>query len=387
MTENLIDKKKLLLVTHYYPEHRSGIEIVAGQMAKYLVQNYNVEIEWIASNIDSSPENIKGLICTPVKALNLTEKFFDIPYPIWWIDAAFKIWKAVQRADIVHLHDYLYVGNILSFFFARFFKKPVLITQHIGLIPYKNPMVRTFLSLLNKTLGAFILEHAEQVIFESEVVQKYFSDIADFKQSSLVIPNGVDHNVYCFAEEDKRIKIRRELKFDNNKITFLFVGRFIEKKGLHILKQLVLKFKSVQWIFIGWGRINPEKWGLSNLIVFKNKKGPEIVPIYQSADLLVLPSKGEGFPLVVQEAMSCGTPVIVGSETAMAYSAANHLLFSAQVEGDDVTKKWIAKIEEILMNQNLLFKLRPQIAEFARDHWCWNRSIEQYYKIIERLIK
>ena len=50
--------------------------------------------------------------------------------------------------------------------------------------------------------------------------------------------------------------------------------------------------------------------------VHRNLSQAELPPLYQAADLLVLPSVGEGFPLVVQEAMACGTPALVGDETA-----------------------------------------------------------------------
>ena len=376
---------KILLVTHYYPEHRGGIEIVAGKLTEYLTREGRVEIKWMASDVDSSPVHVTGLHCLPMSSSNFIENNLHIPYPLWSASSLCQLWKGIQSADVIHLHDYLYMSNLAAFLFARIRGRPVVITQHIGFIPYKSPLFRGLLSLLNRTLGRFVLKNANQVVFISEVVQKYFSEKTCFRRPPLMIPNGVDTSMFFPSEEQQRKTIRQELGLPVEKPIFLFVGRFVEKKGLPILKCLAQRFHSVHWAFAGWGALDPELWALPNVHVFRDRRGKKLTPLYQAADLLVLPSKGEGFPLVVQEAMASGTPVMVGSETAEAYSAAKHLIFLEDVETVDAVERWSAKIEELLKDYSSLNALRPKVAVFARQHWCWQSCAEQYYQIFKEL--
>jgi glycosyltransferase involved in cell wall biosynthesis len=159
------------------------------------------------------------------------------------------------------------------------------------------------------------------------------------------------------------------------------VGRFVEKKGLPILHRLAKLFPKVCWIFAGWGKIDPKEWNLPNIRVLKGLSNAELAPLYQISDLLVLPSKGEGFPLVVQEAMACGTPAMVSPEVAQAYPAATSLMISIEVETSDAIAKWAEAVEYYLNHEIEISELRSKVSAFAKEHWSWQDCAEQYYRI------
>lgn len=381
------DVVKLLLVTHYYPQHRGGVEIVAGNLAEYLAKFGNVKIRWMASDVDPHPAAIPGLQCLPMKASNIIEEKLHLPYPLWTIPSLIKLWKEVKLADVIHLHDYLYMSNIFAFVFAKIYRKPIVITQHIGFIPYKSVLFRSLLSFLNGTIGIWMLKNATLTIFISEVVQKYFSEKARFRRSSLMIPNGVDTQIFFPAQSERRKQIRQELGLNLDRSVLLFVGRFVEKKGLLTLQQLAARLPFVQWIFAGWGSMDPEIWGLPNVKVFRDRRDATLTPLYQTADLLILPSQGEGFPLVVQEAMACGTPVMINPETVQAYSAASDLMFSEELESEDAIEKWAVKIESILQDVQALTTLSSEVASFALQHWSWSVCAKQYDQSFQNFAK
>jgi len=352
---------RIVLVTHYFPAHRGGIELVAAELAARLARQ-GAEIAWHASDSDPAPQ-IPGVGCVPAKACNAIERRLGVPYPLWSIAALRRLAAAVRAADMVHLHDCLYLPNLVAYAAARRAGKPVVVTQHVGMVPYRNPLLRALLFVAYRVFGRAVLGGASQVVFVGEGVKRYFESFVRFRRPPLLIANGVDTTLFHPAPQ----------RAPNPKPQLLFVGRFVEKKGLPLLRELAARLPQAQWTFAGWGPLDPEDWKLPNVRVLRNLTGSDLVPIYQAADLLVLPSVGEGFPLVVQEAMACGTPALVSEETAAGAPQAPLLKEALKLE------RWVARLQ----NASEWSALRPKVAAFAREHWSWERCAESYERLLQ----
>lgn len=96
---------------------------------------------------------------------------------------------------------------------------------------------------------------------------------------------------------------------------FLYIGRLVHDKGVDVLLHAIATIKDVELIVVGDG---PEKESLTKLaeslhissrVFFK---GPQRNPqtFLKNALALVLPSRREGFGLVLVEALAAGVPVI-----------------------------------------------------------------------------
>ena len=145
-----------------------------------------------------------------------------------------------------------------------------------------------------------------------------------------MIPNGVNQSYFNFRQLKKLVG----LKLKKKKILVGFLGRYdFYIKGLDILLNeysiyLEKSFKkSVKLIFVGEHRI---KHGYSSKLIKydfnkKNKKNSIIIsgPFYdkkkynelQKFDILIQPSRSEGMPSTVLEALSMGVPVAATKET------------------------------------------------------------------------
>src|SRR6516165_4146668 len=135
---------RVLVVTHYYPKH-GGIEIVAGELARRLVGR-GIEVTWAATD-EQAPAEPDGIERWPVSAWNVTESALGFPYPLWSPLSLLQLEQLVRSCDVLHLHDSLYLGNVVAYLWARRHGKPVIVTQHVGPIPYKSPLLRGMLGL------------------------------------------------------------------------------------------------------------------------------------------------------------------------------------------------------------------------------------------------
>ncbi|HEY5897073.1 MAG TPA: glycosyltransferase [Burkholderiales bacterium] len=360
------------------------MERMAGQLAERLARQGVARIDWHASDCDAPPAPEPGLTAVPARSCNVMERAVGVPYPFWSPAALLRLARAVRSASVVHVHDCLYVPVLAAFAAARFGRRrPVVVTQHIGHVPYRNPVLRAAHAAANRLLGAWVLGGADQVVFESESVRAYFAQRVRFRSPPMLIENGVDTEIFRPCSAAGRLEHRAKLGIPPGKPLLLFVGRFVEKKGLGALRELTEQIEHAHWLFAGWGPMDPASWGRRNVSVRLRPSHEDLVPLYQAADLLVLPSVGEGFPLSVQEAMACGTPALVGVETADGCPAAHEVLLR-EATGEGSAKLWRARIEALIAAPAVLEGTRPQVAAFAREHWSWDRATQRYGEVLKR---
>ncbi|MBM2814871.1 MAG: hypothetical protein HW421_1633 [Ignavibacteria bacterium] len=374
---------KIALITHYYSGHRGGVEIAAGKLAENLANNFPLEINWLASDADIPPTCPKNLIPIPLVSSNIIERRSSLPYPIISMKSIVKLWQSIKKVDIVHIHDYIYMSNIIASIFAKVLHKPLIITQHIGWIPYSSKILRFILGFLNQFLSKLIFKSSGTVVFISDTVKKYFESLYSIQSTSKLIPNGTDCQVFSFKGEETKFVLRQQMGYSSGKKIIIFVGRFVEKKGLPIIKQVAELLPDFKFILVGWGLIEPDKWQLTNVSVLKNKSSEEVSDLYRVSDLLFLPSKGEGFPLVVQEAFACGLHSLISDEVVDAYPGMRDYIYS--LPALSTPEIWAKKIEQFFWEtEHKASSL--ELSQFAQQHWNWKETAKKYFQLYEESI-
>jgi phosphatidyl-myo-inositol dimannoside synthase len=373
--------RRLLLVTHFYPTHRGGIEIVAGELAARLATHF--QIRWAAGR-DSHPyEPTTGVELVPLGVWHGIERRTGVPVPLPGVRAWGRLWREVRRSDLVWVHDLLYPGNLLAALAARTMGRPLVVTVHVGPIPYRNRFLRGLVGTLYGATGRTVLRAAARVAFVSERIRDETPN-RSWKRPPLFIPNGFEPSVFHPPTEAERPQLRRELDAESRPL-LLFVGRFVERKGLALIRELAARTPGWHWLLAGHGPIDPEAWALPNVTVERGANGASLARLYGAVDLLVLPSVGEGFPLVVIEAMACGTPAMVDPSTAAGDRTAAVHLETEPVGGADALDRWQAHLERVLARPDA-DQRRRALAEFAIGHWSWDRAADAYREVLDEAL-
>jgi glycosyltransferase involved in cell wall biosynthesis len=189
---------------------------------------------------------------------------------------------------------------------------------------------------------------------------------------------------------DHRAKTLQGLGLDPAITTIGFVGRITEDKGLATLLGAfrLLKSNSIaaQILFVG----PVESRQLRDQIEATEGAcyvGPTVDPrpLYESIEILCLPSLREGLPSVVLEAAAYGTPTI-GSNATGVRDAVEHgktgLIVPAKDEG-----ALAEAVTTLIMNSKLRHALGRNARAYVTEFFSEDVVVGLYFQFFERLVR
>jgi phosphatidylinositol alpha-1,6-mannosyltransferase len=373
---------RLLIVTNYFASHGGGIEHVAERLSDEFCK-HDIVVEWLSADTDVPPKPAPNRTALPVRASNAIERHTQLPYPIWSFSALPVLWRAISKSHIVHVHEHLYFGSILAVCMARLRGRPVVITQHMGALGLRNRYLTAIYSTAARALGFLLFGLATRTVFISANVRSFFR--RDNCAKTRLIFNGIDCGQFTAVPEERRQALRAQLGVGPHRQAVLFVGRYVRKKGLGILESLAPRFPDVLWMFAGAGPEDPSRWNRANVLQLGRVEHNRLPGIYQAADLLILPSSGEGLPLVVQEALGCGLGVLSTEEVRDACPAAKDLIRARptpRIATD--TDGWEKAMREVLVDVQYMGG-RDERTRRAHQLWSWERCASQYLQLFDEI--
>lgn len=193
------------------------------------------------------------------------------------------------------------------------------------------------------------------------------------------LPKTIHQTQQCIIAEFGSPDIQVQTQKSRNRaapLRLLFVGSMTQRKGLADLfaAMKLLKQVNVELVVMG-SLLNPIEFyrtQLPNFTYETTRPHQAVLQLMQSCDVLVLPSIVEGRALVMQEAMSCGLPLIItpntGGEDLIDEGKTGFLVPIRSPEKIAEKIAWFADHRESISEMNEL--VRRKAAEVTWHNYC-----------------
>lgn len=288
---------------HRVPREPIDFEIMKGY--SLFKETVYKECHYNMKEFDKSPDKIEGF-----EEYNKVNEYFG--------EELRELLKQ-QPADIVHIHDfqllftYKYVPRGI----------PCILTWHIPFI--KN---------MSKYLAKFLIKHLKEydkVVFSS---QDYIEAAVKFglprEKTELIYPIA---NTNLFKKMDiNKAVVKQKYKIPANSRIILSVQRVDPKSGheqlIKAMPKIIKEVPNAKLVFVGGDSMSNKfsksrqvlkqkvlklikDLNLESDVIWTGTIDYHVLPeLYNSADVIALCSKNEGFGLAITEGMACGKPVV-----------------------------------------------------------------------------
>lgn len=290
---------------------------------------------------------------------------FGVPYTIPTGPHLGAARAAVASCDVIHVHGSLYAQSMLGAMLARTRRVPLIITEHVGWVPYPSAVLRLVQRIAWRTVGRAVLSRAAGAITYNQRV----TDWMRAQRPALPvesIPNGVDSERYRPATADERRQLRERLGLPIDRVLALTVGRDVPKKQLGALRA----WPRTSHVLVTCGNTLPDTAGVHSLGEIPGAQMPDV---YRACDFLVHAGVGEGFPLAIQEAMACGLPAAVLWDEAYAAAVRPDTVLAA----NDLES--LRRASETLASDRATRDALGRTAlEYTAAEWSWHRTVERH---------
>ncbi len=345
----------------------------------------------------SSKNPISAQVGFPViKLLSLSDLGFCRRIPRFLLNRSiggcqflFGLSKTVSKFDIIHTADphYLYTFQLAKLRKAGVIKK--LISTSWEIIPFNNES-----TLIKRHNKYFAIKHIDLFLVYTRMARKALEKEGVSPKRIKMLHLGVD---------TKRFHPAPVVSKDSKKnIRILFIGRFVEDKGIYDLGKvynlLLSKYskdfvnKSIELIMIGDGRgknrmkLYFHENNIKN-VTFKKVSYKDIHKEYQRADIFILLSRSskrwsEQYGMVLLEAMSSGLPVV-----AYKSGAIGEIVGKAGVlvkEGD--LNNTVLMLKSLILDDNLRYRLGKLARKRAIKYFNSETTAKEIVKIYESLV-
>lgn len=308
------------------------------------------------------------------------------------------MWKLRHKYDYIHNFNSGFAFNRVSIFIGKILGKKVI--TETSLIGDDDPLsLGRFPDWKDyfkpKLVRYLFYKMADKYVSKSGFMTKIFQKSSIPMNKVAEVPYSVNTQKYFPLENKDKKELRRRLQIWEDGIIITFVGGINVRKGVHLLLdafiQVEKKYPEIRLLIVGPTYKYDQKYinelkekikslNLGNKILMTEKNVSNVDEYMKCSDIFVLPSRQEGFPISIIEAMSCGLAVIGSdipeiSETQIINGEDGYVFSVGKSESLS------QKIESLIKDKNNIVKFGKAARKKALNNWS-DEIVDKSYKEI-----
>ena len=279
----------------------------------------------------------------------------------------------IEECDMVSCH-WGYPHGRIAYWINREFKKPYIVTYHgsdVHTMPFENEHIKT------KILQ--IMENAKQNIFVSKKLMDTARELGYIGDNCTASRNGVNTKNFYIVSDTEKNSIKEKYNISGKNVGFVGAVNKIKRadKFAEIFESIKHLDPSNEYTFtvVGDGPLKSQvekecnEKGLK--VVFTGNQDVDMVRnLMNTMDVMILPSRREGFGCVITEANACGVPV-VGSD-AGGISEAIGIKENIVADGDEFEKRIAKRVVEVANSEND----KESLSKYTLENFSWDKIAE-----------
>ena len=305
----------------------------------------------------------------------------------WDWKGMFATWSRLRalKPDLVHIHHVWPAADRYLSMIARAAGVPhVVVTEHIMGEAHSRGQ---------QALKRDELKNADAVTaVTAAIVETLVRDYGIETVRVRIIPNGAD-----MPDEEREAPLARRWRerFLATPLKPLWVvaGRLEEQKGHDLLLDALVTLYRQGLDFTlavagdgsrrGWLEQRALSLGLSPRVQFVGQLD-DVGSLLAAADGVILPSRWEGLPLVLLEAMARGRPIVATAVGGVA-DALEDGVSGTLVPPNDIGAL-AAALEHLHRRADRAWRLGQVAAEVARDRFSWHAVVDEFESVYDEVL-
>ncbi len=357
-----------------FPDVPGGIEKACKELYKRLAKYNNIEITALViskyyKNKIKEWNGVRFIYIKSVSSKNFEKLFYG------FIASLIAI---IKKPDIVHFQ----ATNCTIYI-------PLL--KLFGIKTVTSYRSMDFLYPKWSRFGKFIIKMSDKAAFKSDKIIAVSNTVKEhvkkYTDKVVLIPNGININHHELSKDEENRILSSYGLFAKGYI--FFAGRFTPEKAIENLITAYTRLNNNFKLVIAGDAYQENKYSrmIKNLakqsedvILTGFITGRELQTLFSNAKLFVLPSKHEGLPHVLLEALSYGVEVLASDIEANMQVDLDKDNFFKQGNIEDLKRKMVR-----FLNTDITEEEKLRRFEILKRDYDWDEITKKTYKIYEEL--